>query len=351
MQRLFKNANLVDLKTGELSLVDLLVNDGKFEKISKLGEIKSFVGESVDLEGNFVFSPFVNAFCNALEAFETTYSKNYGKDVELINNLMKVKNLLAGAICNDISCINEFDSVCFEDFEDKEEKDFGDFLKFVCDNKKNLFVKAGQTLQELGTVDLKYKKSLSYVLEDFGFLDRSPTIVGGNCFEKDDLDLFSQYDCSFCLIPSEDGKVGRRTTNLISLLSKDFCVALGSGNSFEIDFFAFMRQLLMTQRGLFESVDCLDERQVFEIATVFGAKVLGLKNFGVAVGNCADFVVVSKSQSLYENALKSLVWEKSKKDIVMTVLKGEILQKNGKIFMKNVDDCDTIVLDIKQILG
>lgn len=349
MQKLFKNGNLIDLETGETQLVDLVVEDGIFTEISKVGKINTFDGETEELNGNFVMPVFVNAYADSLEAFKKSYFPNeIEKDMqEKIHQLMLVKNVLAGAFCHDISKNRE---LLLQNVDEKEEKELSNFVNFASKTRERCFVKVGQTLEELGTIDLQYKKSLPYDLEDFGVLDRSPVVVGGNCFEKDDLEVFSNYDCDFCMLPAEDGKLGRRPTNLISLLRKNFCVALGSGSSFEIDFFAFMRQILMTQRGLFENHDILDEKDVLKMVTFDGAKVLRLESYGLKKGNFANFIVVSKNESLYSDLLKSLVWEKSKKDVVMTVQNGEILQKNGEIFMKNMPNYDTIISDIKQKL-
>ena len=357
MQTLFKNAKIVDIKTGACFEKDIFVKDGKFIKIANVISSKNFEkNEIFDLEDNFVFSPFVNSFCDSKMAFERCYGFDCDKKLlPDVQNLMQVKNLLAGAIACDFANLNENEQIKFEgknfallqDVDLKNDSELEDFSNRVAKEKSRVFVRAGLSLDELGTVDLQHKKSLTRVLEDFGILDRNPTIVCGNCFEKDDLELFSQYDCKFCITPSADGKFGRRPVNLLSLKNKDLCIGMGSGESFEVDFFAFMRQVLMSQRGMFEDENCLSEQEVFEIAT--NSALLG-EGFAVEEGKNANFVVVKGGSSLYANALKTLVWEKSKRDVIMTVKNGEILQKNGKIFMQNLPEYDRIMLDLQQRL-
>lgn len=350
MQTLFKNGNLVDFEQNIAKKCHILVENGILKKIEYGEDCHISAEEEVNLENCFVLPPFVNSFCDSFDAYEKTYGKEINRDISSsILELMFVKNTLAGAIYNDISGDDKFQSVLLDEIELKTDLELSDIVEDVAKNKKRLFVKCGQNLQELGTIDLQYKKSLPEVLEDFGILDRESVIVGGNCFEKDDLELFSQYDCAFCLTVAEDGKLGRRPTNLLTLKNKDICVSMGSGSSFEIDFFAFMRQLIMTQRGLFENVDCVNEQDAFEIVTTGGAKVLKLEKYGVEEGNFANFIVVDNEISLYDNILKSLVWEKSKKDIKMTVLNGQIIQKNGEILMKNGQQCDKIKTTIQRL--
>lgn len=350
MQIIFKNAQLFDIKTGQLDLVDILTVD---DKIAKVGKIEQNVEqcEVVDLHGDIVMPNFVNVFCDSQRAFEIDYGefdKNDKKLCQDIENLMKIKNFLAGAICNDVSSNkNEY---VLENVDQLEENELSDISEKVAKEKLKLFVKAGQNLEELGMVDKIYKKPMIQVLEDFGFLDRKPVFVGGNCLEKDDLELLSNYGCQFCLTVGEDGKNGRRPTNLQTLKTFDFEVGLGSGYSFEIDFFAFMRQILMTQRGLFEDKNCFSEQEVLLMACNAGELLLFGETNSIKNGAKANFIVIKNAKSLYDDIFKTLVWEKSKKDVVMTVLNGKILQKNGQFLMKNWGDYDTIIMDIQERL-
>lgn len=340
MQKIFKNANIVNIENGEIRNLDILVENGKiceFDHIEKNCE-------QVDLKGAYVLPNFVNVFCHSLKAFEKTYGRFANKKLsESAIQLMLVKNLLAGAICNDL--VHESNGFMLENVAEKSEKELSDLSESVAQSKKHLFTRVGQTLDELGTIDKIYKKPLSQVLEEFGFLDRKSVVVGGNCFEKDELELLSQYDCDFCLTVSEDGKFGRRPTNLLQLDDR-FCVGIGSGYSFEIDFFAYMRQILMTQRGLFEDKNVISEQQLLQMATYNGARILTGEKNQLEVGSFANFMVIKKEISLYNDIFKTLVWEKSKKDVAMTVINGEIVQKNGQILMKNLPSYDKILTKI-----
>lgn len=347
----YKNANILSLQRGKLQLRDILVSDGKISKIAKGIDFK---GKSVDLEGGIVVPSFVNVFCQNFRAFEKTYGKIDAKNFknssqraefsENIENLMKIKNYLAGAsIFNDVKIGNPFNSWLAEDLSEMDEKDLLALSCNVAQNKQKLFLRAGGDLNELGIMDRTYKKPLSQVLEDFGILDRKPVIVGGNCFEKDELSLLAQYDCDFCITPSEDGKFGRRPTNLVSLNSMNFKIGIGSGYSFEVDFFGFMRQILMTQRGLFEDENCLSEQDVLKMATVVGGKILTGRDTSIKELNDANFFVLKNTPSLYDDIFKTIVWEKSKKDVTITVKNGEIVQKNGKIVSENLPTYDKII--------
>lgn len=341
--KLFKNARLVDLETGEVCLTDILEEKGK---ILEIGEVQTsnFGEEIVDLEGNYVLPSFVNSFSDSVSAFQKNYFKLKKKSqIDKVCDLFYAKNLLAGAIFSEDVAKNE---ICLIDkIEEKDEKTLSDLSLWVAKEKSVSFLKIGQDLESLGSIDKEYGKSVSRVLEDFGFLDRRAVIVGGNCLEKDELELFRSYDCDFVLLPNDDGKFGRRVVNLATLFSKDFNIALGSGDSSEIDFFAYMRQLIFGMRSLFEDIGCINERQVLGIAT--NGSVLGVEN-GIKVGGDATFIVVRARESLYDDIFKTLVWEMSKRDVLLCVKNGEVLQKNGEIFMKNATTYDTMIRNLKQ---
>ena len=66
---LFKNCNLLNLKTGELTLTDILV---KGERIEKLGETK---GNGIDLGGKIVMPGFANCYLNYEKASLNSFNK------------------------------------------------------------------------------------------------------------------------------------------------------------------------------------------------------------------------------------------------------------------------------------
>lgn len=363
-QKLFKNARLVDIENASVEKVDILVDGERIARIAP--KIEGNFSKVEDLHENFVMPAFVNMFCNSDEALLTTYGlqtdgqinvnetsnlsnmfKVYGGNGAKgeafmpVNNffMMKFKNYLAGAVVvNDFGKFNLQESgknfKLIQNLENLSETEL-DLLFEECHQKFKLpFLKIGKTLEELGTIDKLYKKTLPNVLEDFGFLDLHPVIVGGNCFEKDELELLKQYDCIFIVTPFEDGKLGIRPTNLYRLKNMDFQIGLGSGNTFEIDFFEYMRLIIMQMRSMFESEEVFSEQDALKLALLGTTKLVE--------GDLANFIVVRNDNSLYDNILKTLVWEKNNHDLIMTVDEGEIVQKNGEIAIQDMPTYDNI---------
>ena len=331
--KLFKNACILNIHDETAKIADILTENGKIKQIDKNIQCDC---EKVDLKGNYAIPAFINSFCDSYEAVKTSY--NLEIDEKLAQQLIVIKNLLAGAVV-----INDKPTT-LDNIEYKSDKELEKLSADVAKSRAKLFMKVGQSLDELGAIDKIYGKTLSEVLEDFGFLDRDCVLVGGNCLEKDELQLLKRYDAKIVLTPNEDARLAKRAPNVLAMKNIGFDIGMGSGCCGEIDFFAFMRQLLQTQRMLFENADVLSEKEVFEMAC--NGNILGLKN-EVAVGADANFAVVVRGKTLYKNPILDIIYTKCKKDVEMTIFKGEILQQSGKIFMQSLPQYDTIVSEIK----
>mgnify|MGYP002800862244 FL=1 len=312
---IFKNCNLLNLKLGKTNLVDIQVEGDKIEKI---GKIK---GDGIDLEGKIVMPGFANCYHN----YERASINSYGKMID-------EKDLHAKNICSGV-CFDYYDTkniTFLEDIDKLSEKMFEN----VCFNLKDkVFIKFGQNLNEMGNINAIYKQLPSEVLEDFGILDKNAVIVGGNCFEKDELELLGVYNTSFVLLPNDDARSGRRFLNINILNRLNISYGLGSGEYAEVDFFAFMRELLSFNSFVMENSSLMSEQQALLHATLIGAKILGFDG-EIKKGNYANFVVLS-GKTNYDDIFKSIVYGMSKQNVYMTVKNGKILQQNGVFAMEN----------------
>ena len=344
MKTLFKNGNLINFDNEKVENVDILVNNGIIEKIGSLSTEK--VDKIIYLKGNIITPAFANCFYRSLNAVKNSYFDENrifsSQEREIIKKYMEEKNILSGALYfYDFSFETPFSLI--DNLSEKEENELEEFSLNL---KNKTFIKVGQTLEEMGEINAKSRKMPSEFLEDFGFLDKKAVIVGGNLFEKDELEIFSSYDTSFILLPNDDARSGRRFANINSLEKFEIPFGIGSGDYAEIDFFSFMRQLLSFNSFVMENSTLLSPKQVFEIATTKGAEILGV-DAKVKEGNFANFIVLNRQNILNDDIFKGIVFELSKQDVVMTVKEGKILQENGVFVMENGENYDKITLGSK----
>ena len=311
---IFKNCNLLDVRTGKLKLTDIQTNGDKIEKIGKIA------GDGIDLGGKIVMPGFANCYLN----YERASLNSYDKIVDI--KKLQAKNFTAG-VCFDYYDMNDVSFL--ENIEKLSESE----LEKACMALKGLvFVKIGQNLNEMGEINAIYKKMPSEILEDFGVLDKKATIVGGNCFEKDELEIFSGYSTSFVLLPNDDARSGRRFLNINILNRLNIPFGLGSGEYAEVDFFAFMRELLSFNSFIMENSSLMSEQEALLHATLIGAEILGFDG-EIKEKNTANFIVLS-GKTNYDDIFKSIGYGMSKQNVYMTVKNGKILQQNGVFAME-----------------
>ncbi len=343
---IFKNCQLLDIKTGEITLCNIHTLSGKISKIEKIpalalggkdeahkaseeneiiGEAKkermrTYDEECVNLEGRIVMPGFANCYLS----FERASVNSFGK--EIATEKLQAKNACAG-VCFDYC---DLKNVSFlENLSALSPKEL-DEISFHL--KEDVFIKIGQNLNEMGEINAIYRKLPSEVLEDYGILDRRATIVGGNCFEKDELELLSAYNTRFVLLPNDDARSGRRFLNINILKRLNIPFGLGSGEYAEVDFFAFMRELLSFNSFVMENTSLMSAQEALLHATLAGAEILGF-NGEIKEGNGANFIVLN-GNSLYENIFDEIVFGMSKQNVFMTVKNGKILQQNGVFVME-----------------
>ena len=307
---IFRNCNILDFEKEGLVLADIRTENGVIKEIK---ENLSIEDDEVDVGGRIVMPGFCNCYLNLARAKANSFN--------LSNEEILKKNVLSGVT---FSFLEVKKATFLENLDEYDEKMLDEIGLNL---QKKVFVKVGQSLDELGKLNKLHQKLPSEVLEDFGFLDKNTTIIGGNCFEKDELELFSGYNASFVLLPNDDARTGRRFLNINILKRLQIPFGIGSGEFAEVDFFAFMRQILSFNSFVMENSSLMSPKEVLLSATTTGAKILGFDG-EIKVGGGANFIVINRSFG-YDNIFKEIVFGKCKRDVFMTVKNGKILQQNG----------------------
>ena len=315
MRILIKNANILSFSKEKYEKKDVLIDESEIVKISN--NIDAFCDRTIDVNGNILMPAFANLCFNAERAVKNSY-----QNVDVYE--FRKNSALAG-VCFEKEITSYLENVA--SFSEKQ-------LDEICLNLKSpVYVKIGQNLEEMGEINALSKKMPSEYLEDFGILDKKTFIVGGNCFEKDEIELFSSYDVSFILLPNDDARSGRRFVNINTLKKFEIPFGLGSGEFAEINFFEMMRQILSYNSFVMENTSLMTAKEILEIATIKGAEMLG-ENGEVKEKNKANLLIVKRDER-YQNPFDEIVFGKNNSDILFTIKNGKILQENGVFVMEN----------------
>lgn len=129
----------------------------------------------------------------------------------------------------------------------------------------------------------------------------------------------------------------------------------GQGSGSNLDMFEAMRVACLIQGGIHENEERLTAKDAIRMATINGAKLLGLDNKigSIEIGKDADLILVNIEENLDNitmlpnlNEIANLVYNTSGRNVETTIVKGEILMENRKMKVGNVED---IIQKCKQI--
>ena len=121
----------------------------------------------------------------------------------------------------------------------------------------------------------------------------------------------------------------------------------GQGSGSNLDMFEAMRVACLIQGGIHENEERLTAKDAIRMATINGAKLLGLddKIGSIEVGKDADLILVNIEESLDNitmlpnlNEIANLVYNTSGRNVDTTIVKGEILMENRKMKVGNVEE-------------
>ncbi len=128
-----------------------------------------------------------------------------------------------------------------------------------------------------------------------------------------------------------------------------------------LDMFETMKIACLIQGGIHENEERLSAKDVLKMATINGAKLLGLEDKigSIEVGKDADLILVNIEEKLDNitmlpnlNIISNLVYNVSSKNVETTMVKGKILMKNRKmdeaLVKQVIQKCDEIVKRLNQ---
>ena len=170
-----------------------------------------------------------------------------------------------------------------------------------------------------------------------GLLD--PSIVAAHCVKVDteEIDLLARNDVAVVHCPRSNGFLGCGIAPLTELRAAGLRIGLGTDGVSSVpshDPFEELRAAISAARARSERADVLSAAEALELATLGGAKALGLESeIGSLVpGKRADIAVVSLSGSPYlpwEDPAAAVVYGGAPERVLTTLVDGEARYERG----------------------
>ena len=206
--------------------------------------------------------------------------------------------------------------------------------------------------EEVAAVVRSFGKRPIHVLHERGILGPQTIIAHCVWLNDDEIQLFREYDVRVAHCPTSNVKLGGGTLNLNNFLDNNIKVGLGTDGSISnnsLSMWELMKFGSLLQKNLHKDATALNATEVLRLATIEGAKVLGLdQNIGsLEVGKKADFITVDLWQPHllpilptpdHDPVLWNLVYAGRASDVKDVWVNGRHVIHKGKSTMIDEDD-------------
>ncbi len=214
-----------------------------------------------------------------------------------------------------------------------------------------------ESVDEISSIKELHGENASSVLKKY--FDGIHTILAhGVKLNDEDIDIIKNMDCGIAHNPVSNLRLGCKIADITKYQREGINVALGTdgaGSGNNLDMFEALRTACLMQGGIHEDEGRITSKDAIKMATINGAKLLGLEDKigSIEVGKDADIILVDISEKLdhicmlpNNDLLSNLVYNTSGRDVDTTIIKGKIIMKNRKFEQLDVG---SIIENVKQI--
>lgn len=233
-----------------------------------------------------------------------------------------------------------------------------DHLKKISDlaykYKMPIHIHLSETKKENEDCIERFGMTPTEVFEKAGIFKHKTIAAHGVYLTDNDLDIIKENKISIIHNPSSNLKLKSGFMNLSRLLDKGINVCLGTDSSASNNKLSILREMeLAALVSKLYSSRIVTAREILEMATINGAKALGLddKIGSVKVGKEADLILIDLDNINHtptNNILSSLIYSSYEKDIKCTIVNGNIVAKDGKIQNLNQETISNDILKASQ---
>jgi len=177
---------------------------------------------------------------------------------------------------------------------------------------------------------------------------------------EEDIDEIKDMDISVAHCPISNLKLGCGVAKIKYMLDKGINVGLGTdgqGSGSNLDLFETMKYAALLQKGITENPECLPAYEVLKMATINGAKALGLEESigSIEVGKLADIIIIDINDVKIKpvnDLISELVYNVKGNNVITTIVNGKILMEEGKLANDKqeqiYEECDKIIKRISE---
>lgn len=218
-----------------------------------------------------------------------------------------------------------------------------EFLKIVAAEAKRenmgIHIHLSESESEISQIQEKYGCTPIALAEKCGIFD--VPAIAAHCVQvtDEDIDILKRKDVSVVTSPASNMKLGNGFAPIAKMLDKGVNVCLGTDGAASnncLNMFHELSLLTLIHKGTGKTPQCVSAKEGFRIATINGAKALGLeKEIGsVEVGKKADLAILdlnTPSLTPRNNLIAGLSYSANGSEVDTVIINGQVTMENRKI--------------------
>jgi 5-methylthioadenosine/S-adenosylhomocysteine deaminase len=213
-----------------------------------------------------------------------------------------------------------------------------------------IHIHIAETEFEWNNIHQRYGKTPVQYLRDIGLL--GPDVLGAHCIwlNEEDIRILRETGTSVAHCPECNMKIADGAAPVAEMLAAGVTVSLATDScavNDNMDMFEAARVAAFLQKLRMKEACVLPAYQALELATVGGAKALGLEaEIGtLAPGKRADIILVDLTAPHLRpinNIVNNLVYcASAPRDVVTVIVNGRLVMENGELLTMNVEEVYT----------
>lgn len=199
----------------------------------------------------------------------------------------------------------------------------------------------------------KYDMSPVKLCNQAGLFDT--ICIAAHCVyvDDEDIEIMAEKNVSCVYNPTSNLKLGNGFAPVQNMIKSGVNVAIGTDSAASnnnLNMLEEMHIASLLEKGMYRLSDILNAQQILKMATVNAAIAAGIKKTGVLQeGFCADIVLLKANDfnmlPCY-NPISNVVYSSNPSNVYATIVDGQILYMNGKLFTL---DEEALVKEVKSI--
>lgn len=202
-----------------------------------------------------------------------------------------------------------------------------------------IHIHLNESLSEVEDALARFGKRPTELAYELGFL--GPDVVVAHAVHLDDAEIgyVAETGAHISHNPGSNAFLGNGIARATDFRAAGINLGLGSDASFGSDLFEVMRWVTFLHRATSRDITTWSSAETLTMATVNGARALGIESGTLAPGRLADLIAVDvdhvkfamMDRSDYGSVLEYLVNQASGDDVTLSVVNGEVVLRDGQL--------------------